>query len=147
LCAAARGPLADALKHFTPMDTITPLLRKARPEKVGILNIMGYLDMKLTLAGDMLVKVDRASMAVALEGPRLPPRRYASARFQNSSTAPGRPRPIEEIAEIGAAAVAPRLHPLSARRSGLRCRSTSGSEAAAIGVFSARQPKPGRRLA
>jgi asparagine synthase (glutamine-hydrolysing) len=67
LRAAARGPLAETLKHFGPMDTVLPLLRKAPPEKVGVLNSMRYLDVKLTLAGDMLVKVDRASMAVALE--------------------------------------------------------------------------------
>lgn len=67
LRAAARGPLAEALKHFSPMDTIAPLLAKAPPGKVGAINSMRYLDLKLTLAGDMLVKVDRASMAVALE--------------------------------------------------------------------------------
>jgi asparagine synthase (glutamine-hydrolysing) len=65
--AAARGPLAEALRHFDPRDTVQPLLRKASPERVGAINSMRYLDLKLTLAGDMLVKVDRASMAVALE--------------------------------------------------------------------------------
>jgi asparagine synthase (glutamine-hydrolysing) len=65
--AAARGPLAETLRHFSPMDTISPLISKAPPRKVGILNSMRYLDLKLTLAGDMLVKVDRASMAVSLE--------------------------------------------------------------------------------
>jgi asparagine synthase (glutamine-hydrolysing) len=65
--AAARGPLAETLKHFGPRDTVEPFLRKAPPEKVGAINSMRYLDLKLTLAGDMLVKVDRASMAVALE--------------------------------------------------------------------------------
>ncbi|HVF10571.1 MAG TPA: asparagine synthase (glutamine-hydrolyzing) [Abditibacteriaceae bacterium] len=67
LRAAARGPLAEALRHYAPLDTVLPLLRKAPPEKVGLINSMRYLDLKLTLAGDILVKVDRASMAVSLE--------------------------------------------------------------------------------
>jgi len=67
LRAAARGPLAETLKHYTPIDSILPLLRQAPPEEVGLLNAMRYLDLKLTLAGDILVKVDRASMAVSLE--------------------------------------------------------------------------------
>ena len=65
--AAARGPLAEAVNHYTPMDVILSLLAKAPPREVGLLNSMRYLDLKLTLAGDILVKVDRASMAVALE--------------------------------------------------------------------------------
>ena len=67
LMAASRGPLAEALKHYMPMDTVLPLLRKAPPEKVSLINSMRYLDLKLTLAGGILVKVDRASMAVSLE--------------------------------------------------------------------------------
>jgi asparagine synthase (glutamine-hydrolysing) len=67
LHAAARGPLAEALKHYVPADAILPLLRRAQPDEVGLVNCMRYLDLKLTLAGDMLVKVDRASMAVSLE--------------------------------------------------------------------------------
>lgn len=64
---AARGPLAEALKHYAPADTIYTLLQKAPPPEVGLVNSMRYLDLKLTLAGDILVKVDRASMAVSLE--------------------------------------------------------------------------------
>lgn len=67
LKAAARGPLAQALRSYSPMDRVAPLLRKAPPGEVGMVNTMRYLDLKMTLAGDMLVKVDRASMAVALE--------------------------------------------------------------------------------
>lgn len=67
LRAASRGPLKAALQHYTPIDAIRPLLAKAPPEKVGLVNAMRYLDLKLTLAGDILVKVDRASMAVSLE--------------------------------------------------------------------------------
>jgi asparagine synthase (glutamine-hydrolysing) len=65
--SAARGPLAEALKHYSPMDVVQPLLQKAPPEEVGLVNSMRYLDLKLTLTGDILVKVDRASMAVSLE--------------------------------------------------------------------------------
>jgi asparagine synthase (glutamine-hydrolysing) len=64
---SARGPLAAALRNYTPVDTVRQLLRRAPPEDVGVMNAMRYLDLKLTLAGDILVKVDRASMAVALE--------------------------------------------------------------------------------
>ncbi len=67
LRAAARGPLAEALRHYSPMDVISPLLSKVPPEEVGLVNSMRFLDLKLTLAGDILVKVDRASMAVSLE--------------------------------------------------------------------------------
>jgi asparagine synthase (glutamine-hydrolysing) len=67
LCRMARGPLAAALKHYTSYDTVMPLLYKAPPRQVGLINAMRYLDLKLTLAGDILVKVDRASMAVSLE--------------------------------------------------------------------------------
>lgn len=63
----ARGPLAEALEHYTPFDAVMPFLHHAPPERVGLINAMRYLDLKLTLAGDILVKVDRASMAVSLE--------------------------------------------------------------------------------
>jgi asparagine synthase (glutamine-hydrolysing) len=67
LRAAARGPLAQAVHEYTPADTVRRLLANAPPEQVGLINSMRYLDFKLTLAGDILVKVDRASMAVSLE--------------------------------------------------------------------------------
>jgi asparagine synthase (glutamine-hydrolysing) len=63
----ARGPLAAALRDYRPMDAIRPLLQAAPPERVGLVNAMRYLDLKLTLAGGILTKVDRASMAVSLE--------------------------------------------------------------------------------
>jgi asparagine synthase (glutamine-hydrolysing) len=67
LRGVARGPLAEAVSHYDPMDVVRPLLRKAPPERVGLVNSMRYLDLKLTLAGGILTKVDRASMAVSLE--------------------------------------------------------------------------------
>jgi asparagine synthase (glutamine-hydrolysing) len=67
LRAAARGPLAEALRHYDPRDTVEHHLRQAPPERVGLVDAMRYLDLKLTLGGGILVKVDRASMAVALE--------------------------------------------------------------------------------
>lgn len=65
--AASRGELAEALKHYDPMETVLEHLKNAPPHEVGFINSMRYLDLKLTLAGDILVKVDRASMAVSLE--------------------------------------------------------------------------------
>jgi asparagine synthase (glutamine-hydrolysing) len=67
LRAAARGQLARTLKEYSPADVVYPLLDKAPPNKVGLINSMRYLDLKLTLGADILVKVDRASMAVSLE--------------------------------------------------------------------------------
>lgn len=67
LRAASRGELAGALKHYDPMETVLAHLKNAPPREVGFVNSMRYLDLKLTLAGDILVKVDRASMAVSLE--------------------------------------------------------------------------------
>jgi asparagine synthase (glutamine-hydrolysing) len=63
----ARGPLADALRHYDPYRLVDQLLIEAPPAVVGPVNAMRHLDFALTLPGDMLVKVDRASMAVALE--------------------------------------------------------------------------------
>ena len=63
----ARGPLAQALRHYDPQLLVEQLLVAAPPDKVGLVNAMRHLDFALTLPGDILVKVDRASMAVALE--------------------------------------------------------------------------------
>jgi len=63
----ARGPLALAVRHYNPRDVITGLMQKAPPKEVGMVNTLRYIDLKHTLAGDILVKVDRACMAVALE--------------------------------------------------------------------------------
>jgi asparagine synthase (glutamine-hydrolysing) len=65
--AHTRGPLAHAVRHYNPRDVITGLMQKAPPEEVGMVNTLRYIDLKHTLAGDILVKVDRACMAVALE--------------------------------------------------------------------------------
>ena len=66
LRAAARGPLAAALAAYSPRDRIAGLLRDL-PRDLPLVDAMRYLDLKLTLAGGMLVKVDRASMATSLE--------------------------------------------------------------------------------
>jgi len=63
----ARGPLAEALRHYDPYQLVEQLLVEAPPHEVGLVNAMRHLDFVLVLPGDMLVKVDRASMAVALE--------------------------------------------------------------------------------
>ena len=63
----ARGPLAEALKEYNPEMMVGDLLADAPPEEVGLVNAMRHLDFALTLPGDMLVKVDRASMACSLE--------------------------------------------------------------------------------
>ena len=65
--AHARGPLAAALRHYHPCEVITRLMQQAPPERVGLVNTLRYIDFKHTLPGDILVKVDRACMAVALE--------------------------------------------------------------------------------
>lgn len=65
--AAARGELTRTLDDYDPLDAVALHLAKAPPAEVGLVNAMRYLDFKLTLAAGILVKVDRASMAVALE--------------------------------------------------------------------------------
>jgi asparagine synthase (glutamine-hydrolysing) len=65
--AHARGPLAAELQHYDPREVISRLMRRAPPEQVGLVNTLRYIDFKHTLPGDILVKVDRACMAVALE--------------------------------------------------------------------------------
>ena len=93
LRAVARGELADCLRHYSSREVIRSLLAQAPPDQVGFVNAMRYLDFKLTLAGDILVKVDRASMAVSLEvrpvflhrdvvalAARIPPQQLATRR-------------------------------------------------------------------
>ena len=63
----ARGPLADTLAEYDPMDVLRQHLDKAPPAEVGLVNAMRYLDVKLTLGAGILTKLDRASMAVSLE--------------------------------------------------------------------------------
>jgi asparagine synthase (glutamine-hydrolysing) len=93
LQSGALGELAAVLRDYRPTDVIRDLLNDAPPEDVGLVDAMRYLDFKLTLAGDILVKVDRASMAVSLEvrpvylhrdlldlAARIPSRRLADRR-------------------------------------------------------------------
>ncbi|MEO8454833.1 MAG: asparagine synthase C-terminal domain-containing protein, partial [Sphingomicrobium sp.] len=63
----AKGPLAEALRDYDPGVLVEQLLADAPPDEVGLVNAMRHLDFALTLPGDMLVKVDRASMACSLE--------------------------------------------------------------------------------
>ena len=90
---AARGPFGKALDAYDPMDTLRPHLARAPVADLGIVNAMRYLDVKLTLAAGILVKVDRASMAVSLEtrplylnrailelAGRIPPRKLATGK-------------------------------------------------------------------
>lgn len=65
--SVTHGSTQKELNHYTPYDTVARHLQSAKPDEVGLINSMRYLDMKLTLASDILVKVDRASMAVSLE--------------------------------------------------------------------------------
>lgn len=67
LRTAARGALAQELKHYAAEDAIDSFLQRAPVREVGLVNAMRYLDLKITLASGILVKVDRASMAVSLE--------------------------------------------------------------------------------
>lgn len=64
---AARGPLAETLRWYEPLDSVRPHLQVADPEEIGLIDAMRYLDFKTTLGAGILTKVDRASMAVALE--------------------------------------------------------------------------------
>lgn len=63
----ARGPLGQVLRSYDPLDSVRPHLLNAPPTEVGLVDSMRYLDVKTTLAGGILTKVDRASMAVSLE--------------------------------------------------------------------------------
>ncbi|HET9050497.1 MAG TPA: asparagine synthase (glutamine-hydrolyzing) [Candidatus Dormibacteraeota bacterium] len=98
LVAAARGPLSEALREYRPDDAVTRLVEKAPPREVGLVNTMRYLDLKLTLAGGILVKVDRASMACSLEvrpvylhrdvvalAGRIPPRALVDAKVSKKA--------------------------------------------------------------
>lgn len=114
----ARGELAACLAEYSPADLVRSLLRSAPPGEVGLVNAMRYLDLKLTLAGDILVKVDRASMAVSLEvrpvflhrdvlalAARIPPRilatRHEAKRALKAAVRPWLPDSIVSRPKMG----------------------------------------------
>jgi asparagine synthase (glutamine-hydrolysing) len=93
LTSVARGDLAATLADYRAEDHVHRHLDHVPPEQHGLVDAMRYLDVKLTLAGGILVKVDRASMAVSLEvrpvylhpemlslARRLPAKRLAATR-------------------------------------------------------------------
>jgi hypothetical protein len=51
----ARGEL-DCLDDYSSSDVVRSLLQHAPPAEVGLVNAMRYLDLKLTLAGGILVR-------------------------------------------------------------------------------------------
>jgi asparagine synthase (glutamine-hydrolysing) len=67
LSRLARGALASAICHYHPIDAVRTTLNDAMPPDAGILDVMRHVDFVMLLPGDMLTKVDRASMAVSLE--------------------------------------------------------------------------------
>jgi len=114
----ARGELAQCLDEYSPSEVVRSLLRHAPPEEVGLLNTMRYLDLKLTLAGGILVKVDRASMATSLEvrpvflhrdvvamAGRIPPRllatRHEAKQALKSAVRPWLPESIITRSKMG----------------------------------------------
>ena len=67
LRSIARGRFAASLGSYEPMERLRPHLARVPVADVGLVNAMRYLDFKFTLGAGILVKVDRASMAVSLE--------------------------------------------------------------------------------
>ena len=63
----SRSSFLEVVNNYRPSDLIASLLNQAQLKYDNPVDLMRFLDIKLTLTGDILVKVDRASMAVALE--------------------------------------------------------------------------------
>lgn len=66
-CHSILGPdLVQVSNHYSPKSVIEGHLTNV-PKALPLIQKQRYLDIKMTLADDMLVKVDRASMANSLE--------------------------------------------------------------------------------
>ncbi|MBE9570102.1 MAG: hypothetical protein IMF11_05720, partial [Proteobacteria bacterium] len=64
---ALTGEIKKEMEGYDTGSVIDKHLEAVKDQNLDLINTMRYLSTKMTLAEDMLVKVDRASMAVSLE--------------------------------------------------------------------------------
>jgi asparagine synthase (glutamine-hydrolysing) len=67
MASLVQPELEGELSHYHPREAVERHLQLSSERDYTLINSLRYLDLKMTLAEDMLVKVDRASMAVSLE--------------------------------------------------------------------------------